>query len=34
MSGARIVAILLAGGESSRMGTPKPLLDWGGSTLI
>ncbi len=34
MSGARVVAILLAGGESSRMGTQKPLLDWGGTTLI
>ena len=34
MSGARVVAILLAGGESSRMGTPKPLLDWGGQTLV
>lgn len=32
--GLLTVAILLAGGESSRMGTPKPLLDWGGSTLI
>ncbi len=30
----RIVAILLAGGESTRMGTPKPLLRWGGSTLV
>jgi molybdenum cofactor cytidylyltransferase len=29
-----IAAILLAGGESSRMGTPKPLLEWGGHTLI
>ncbi|MEE8369311.1 MAG: nucleotidyltransferase family protein [Dehalococcoidia bacterium] len=29
-----IAAILLAGGESSRMGTPKPLLEWGGRTLI
>lgn len=29
-----IAAILLAGGESSRMGTPKPLLEWGGYTLI
>ncbi|HET8944933.1 MAG TPA: NTP transferase domain-containing protein, partial [Dehalococcoidia bacterium] len=29
-----VVAILLAGGESSRMGAPKPLLDWGGGTLI
>lgn len=30
----RTVAILLAGGESSRMGTPKPLLDWDGRTLV
>lgn len=30
----RVVTILLAGGESSRMGTPKPLLDWGGRTLV
>ena len=29
-----IAAILLAGGESSRMGTAKPLLEWGGNTLI
>jgi molybdenum cofactor cytidylyltransferase len=29
-----IAAILLAGGESSRMGVPKPLLEWGGYTLI
>jgi len=29
-----IAALLLAGGESSRMGTPKPLLEWGGYTLI
>ncbi len=29
-----VVAILLAGGESSRMGTPKPLLGWGSSSLI
>jgi molybdenum cofactor cytidylyltransferase len=29
-----VTAILLAAGESSRMGTPKPLLDWGGQTLI
>ena len=29
-----IAAILLAGGESTRMGTPKPLLEWGGYTLI
>jgi CTP:molybdopterin cytidylyltransferase MocA len=25
---------LLAGGESTRMGTPKPLLDWGGHPLV
>ena len=29
-----VAAILLAGGESSRMGVPKPLLEWGGATLI
>jgi len=29
-----VAAILLAGGESKRMGTPKPLLDWNGQTLI
>lgn len=29
-----VAAILLAGGESTRMGTPKPLLEWGGYTLI
>ena len=29
-----IAAIVLAGGESSRMGEAKPLLEWGGSTLI
>lgn len=29
-----ITAILLAAGESRRMGSPKPLLDWGGETLI
>ena len=34
MAGSQAVAMLLAGGESSRMGTPKPLLDWGGGTLI
>lgn len=27
-------AILLAGGESRRMGTLKPLLDWGGRCLV
>ena len=34
MTGSRVVAMLLAGGESSRMGKPKPLLDWGSTTLI
>jgi molybdenum cofactor cytidylyltransferase len=29
-----VAAILLAAGESARMGTAKPLLDWGGQTLI
>jgi molybdenum cofactor cytidylyltransferase len=29
-----IAAILLAAGESRRMGVPKPLLDWAGETLI
>ena len=29
-----VAAIVLAGGESSRMGVPKPLLEWGGFTLI
>jgi molybdenum cofactor cytidylyltransferase len=29
-----ITAILLAAGESSRMGKPKPLLPWGGLPLI
>ena len=29
-----ITAILLAAGESRRMRTSKPLLDWGGETLI
>src|SRR3972149_1760270 len=31
MTGARL---LLAAGESTRMGVPKPLLEWGGYTLI
>lgn len=31
---AGVAAVLLAGGESTRMGTPKPLLEWGGQTLI
>lgn len=30
----RIAAILLAAGESSRMGVPKPLLPWQGTTLV
>ena len=29
-----IAAILLAAGESSRMGRPKPLLPWNGVTLV
>ena len=29
-----VAALLLAAGESSRMGTPKPLLDWAGETLV
>lgn len=29
-----IAAVLLAAGESSRMGQPKPLLPWGGRTLV
>ncbi|HEU4759586.1 MAG TPA: nucleotidyltransferase family protein [Dehalococcoidia bacterium] len=29
-----VVAVLLAGGESTRMGRPKPLLEWGTGTLI
>lgn len=29
-----VAAILLAGGESTRMGSPKPLLEWQGHTLI
>ncbi|MGH2888012.1 MAG: NTP transferase domain-containing protein, partial [Solirubrobacteraceae bacterium] len=27
-------AIILAGGRSSRMGSPKAALDWHGSTLL
>ncbi|MFQ5879156.1 MAG: NTP transferase domain-containing protein [Dehalococcoidia bacterium] len=29
-----VAAILLAAGESTRMGSPKPLLPWGGGTLV
>lgn len=29
-----VAAILLAGGESTRMGAPKPLLEWEGQALI
>ena len=29
-----VAALLLAGGESTRMGRPKALLEWGGETLI
>jgi molybdopterin-guanine dinucleotide biosynthesis protein A len=31
---ARAAAIVLAGGRSSRMGTPKAALEWHGSTLL
>lgn len=31
---ANATAILLAAGESRRMGTPKPLLEWLGTTLV
>jgi molybdopterin-guanine dinucleotide biosynthesis protein A len=34
VSGERSAAIVLAGGGSARMGTPKALLDWHGSTLV
>ena len=30
----RSVAILLAAGESTRAGSPKPLLPWFGATLV
>ena len=30
----KIVGILLAAGESTRAGTPKPLLSWFGATLV
>ncbi|HLF71045.1 MAG TPA: nucleotidyltransferase family protein [Dehalococcoidia bacterium] len=29
-----IAALILAAGESTRMGRPKPLLPWGGTTLV
>lgn len=29
-----VFALLLAAGESTRMGSPKPLLDWGGEPLV
>lgn len=29
-----IAGLLLAAGESTRMGSPKPLLDWGGQPLV
>jgi CTP:molybdopterin cytidylyltransferase MocA len=31
---AEIAALILAAGESRRMGRPKALLDWGGRTLL
>ena len=31
---ARAAGIVLAGGRSSRMGTPKAALEWHGSTLL
>ncbi len=34
MRGKVVAAILLAAGESQRMGEPKPLLAWGRGTLI
>jgi molybdenum cofactor guanylyltransferase len=34
VSAARTAAIVLAGGRSTRMGEPKALLDWHGSTLV
>ena len=30
----RVTAILTAAGESTRMGTPKPLLEWQGTTML
>lgn len=34
MSAGTVAAVILAAGESSRMGRPKQLLDWGGRTLL
>ncbi len=34
LSHPSIAAVLLAAGESSRMGSPKPLLPWQGVTLV
>ena len=34
MNASEVVAILTAGGRSSRMGRPKALLEWGGRPLI
>ncbi len=34
MKAERIAAIILAAGESTRMGRPKPLLPWGATTLV
>lgn len=34
MSEIKIAAILLAAGASTRMGSPKQLLDWGGKSIL
>jgi molybdenum cofactor cytidylyltransferase len=34
MSSNRVAALILAAGASSRMGSPKQLLDWGGRPLV
>ncbi len=31
---SNVAAIVMAAGSSTRMGSPKPLLDWGGRTLV